>query len=53
MKKKILVVGGGFRGIVVADKLRKSNNVDLVEKLPYNGGIVYSEKWNGFYLDKG
>ena len=53
MKKKILVVGGGFRGIVVADKLRKSNNVDLVEKLPYIGGILYSEKWNGFYLDKG
>jgi len=53
MKKKILVVGGGFRGIVVADKLRKSNKVNLVEKLPYIGGILYSEKWNGFYLDKG
>lgn len=52
-KKKILVIGGGFRGIVVADKLRKSNKVDLVEKLPYLGGILYSEKWNGFYLDKG
>ena len=53
MKKKILVAGGGFRGIVVADKLRKSNKVNLVEKLPYIGGILYSEKWNGFYLDKG
>ena len=53
IKKKILVVGGGFRGIVIADKLKKSNNVDLVEKLPYLGGILYSEKWNGFYLDKG
>ena len=52
-KKKILVVGGGFRGIAVADKLRKSNKVDLIEKLPYLGGILYSEKWNGFYLDKG
>jgi len=53
IKKKILVVGGGFRGIVIADKLKKSNNVDLVEKLPYLGGILYSEKWNEFYLDKG
>ena len=51
--KKILVVGGGFRGIVVADKLKKSNHVDLVEKLPYIGGVLFSEKWNGFYIDKG
>ena len=36
-KKKILIVGGGFRGIVAADKLRKSYDVDLIEKLPYVG----------------
>lgn len=53
IKKNILVVGGGFRGIVIADKLKKSNNVDLIEKLPFIGGILYSEEWNGFFIDKG
>ena len=31
MKKKILVVGGGFRGIVVADKLRKAASLNAVQ----------------------
>jgi len=51
--KKILVVGGGFRGIVISDRLSKTNNVDLIEKFPYIGGVLFSEKWNGFYIDKG
>jgi len=52
-KKNFLVVGGGFRGIVIADKLRKSHNVDLIEKLPFIGGVLFSEEWNGFFIDKG
>lgn len=51
--KKIIVVGGGFRGIVITEKLRKNNKVDLIEKLPYIGGVLFSEEWNGFYIDKG
>lgn len=51
--KKIIVVGGGFRGIVIANKLSKNNQVELVEKLPYIGGVLFSEEWNGFYIDKG
>ena len=51
--KKIIVIGGGFRGIAVADMLRKNNEVDLIERLPYIGGVLFSEKWNGFYIDKG
>jgi len=53
INKKILVVGGGFRGIVTANTLKKSNEVDLIEKLPYIGGVLFSEEWNGFHIDKG
>ena len=51
--KKILVIGGGLRGIIISDRLSKNYKVDLIEKLPYIGGILFSENWNGFYLDKG
>ena len=51
--KKILVVGGGLRGIIISDRLSKNYKVDLIEKLPHIGGILFSENWNGFYLDKG
>ena len=53
IKKKILVVGGGFRGILTANKLKENNSIDLIEKLPYIGGVLFSEKWNGFHIDKG
>ena len=52
--KKILVVGGGFRGIAITDKLIKKNfKITLIEKSPFLGGVLFSEKWNGFYIDKG
>ena len=53
IKKKILVVGGGFRGILAANNLQKKYSVDLIEKSPYLGGVLFSEKWNDFYIDKG
>ena len=53
IKKKILVVGGGFRGILTANQLKENNSIDLIEKSSYIGGVLFSEKWNGFYLDKG
>jgi protoporphyrinogen oxidase len=53
IKKKILIVGGGFRGILTANQLKENNSIDLIEKSSYIGGVLFSEKWNGFYLDKG
>ena len=41
--KKILVVGGGFRGIVISDRLSKTNNVDLIEKFHYIGGVLFQK----------
>ena len=32
IKKKILVVGGGFRGILTANQLKENNSIDLIEK---------------------
>ena len=52
--KRWLIVGGGFRGIVAAHHLRKAgHSVTLVERLPFLGGVLHSDEWNGVYLDKG
>ena len=52
--KKILIVGGGFRGIAIANKLlNHKNEITLIEKAPFLGGVLFSEKWNNFYIDKG
>lgn len=49
----ILIVGGGFRGIIISDFLKKENTIDLIESSNFVGGVLYSEEWNGFYIDKG
>ena len=52
--KRWAVIGGGFRGIIGAHFLAKAGcAVTLVERAPYLGGVMYSDEWNGFYLDKG
>ena len=52
--KRWIVVGGGFRGIVGAHFLAKAGcAVTLVEQAGYMGGVLYSQEWEGLYLDKG
>ena len=47
-------MGGGFRGIVGAHFLAKAGcTVTLVERAAYLGGVLYSQEWDGLYLDKG
>lgn len=51
---KVLVVGGGFRGILASYFLtRAGHDVTLSERAPFLGGVLHSEEWEGFYLDKG
>ena len=53
-KPSWLVVGGGFKGIMSAHYLLKAGmDVRLVEAAPFLGGVLYSEAWQGLYLDKG
>lgn len=52
--KRWAVIGGGFRGIIGAHFLAKSGcQVTLVEGAPFLGGVLYSQEWNGLYLDNG
>lgn len=51
---KVLVVGGGFRGIVASYFLaRAGHDVTLSERGPFLGGVLHGEEWDGFFLDKG
>lgn len=54
MKKKVLVVGAGFRGF--CDSLQLINaghTVHLIDSAPFFGGISYSLKFKEFFVDKG
>lgn len=52
--EQILIVGGGFRGIVASYFLTRAGcKVTLVESAPFLGGVMHSSEWNGFHLDKG
>jgi len=52
--EKTLIVGGGFRGIVAGHYLSAADHqVTLIEGAPFLGGVMRSESWNGFQLDKG
>jgi protoporphyrinogen oxidase len=54
MKPKIVVVGGGFKGIVAA-KYLADHDVDtvLIEQGRNLGGVHFSIPWDGFQLDLG
>ncbi len=53
-EEKTLIVGGGFRGIVAGHYLSSAGHqVTLIEGAPFLGGVMHSESWNGFQLDKG
>lgn len=52
--KSVIVVGGGFKGIMGAYLMRQRGyEVTLVERSAVLGGIMYSAKWNDFYVDNG
>lgn len=52
--KPVAVVGGGFKGIVVAKLLADmGKKVVLVEQAKNLGGIMFSIPWDGFQLDLG
>lgn len=55
MKKKVMIVGSGFRGF--CDALHLMDNPDLelqiVDSAPFFGGVMYSLDIEGFAVDKG
>jgi protoporphyrinogen oxidase len=54
MKPSIVVVGGGFKGIVAAKYLSDQGaEVTLIEQGKKLGGIHFSIPWDGFQLDLG
>jgi protoporphyrinogen oxidase len=55
MGKTYVIAGAGFRGFCDAVQLLKQpgSTVHIVEPAPFFGGIAYSRKVKGFYVDKG
>ena len=54
MKKKIIVIGGGFGGLAVANRLAaKGHDVQIFEKRDKLGGRGYQYHINGFKFDGG
>lgn len=54
MKKKIIVIGGGFGGLAAANRLAaKGHEVHLFEKRDKLGGRGYQYEINGFKFDGG
>lgn len=54
MAEQILVVGAGFRGILASYLFAKAGHrVTLTDRAPVVGGVMRSQEWNGFHLDKG
>lgn len=55
MKKRVMIVGSGFRGF--CDALHLMENPDLeiqiVDSAPFFGGVMYSLNIEGFAVDKG
>ena len=51
---KWIVAGGGFQGVVAASALAKAGNqVALVERAPFLGGVLYPAEHDGLFLDNG
>lgn len=44
-KKKIIILGGGLTGLAAADKLILHNNITIIEKEPFLGGLAGSFKY--------
>lgn len=55
MKKKVMIVGSGFRGFCDALHLMKNPDLDIqiVDSSPFFGGVMYSLNIEGFAVDKG
>jgi phytoene desaturase len=54
MKKKIVVIGGGFGGLAAANRLAaKGHDVTLIDKRDKPGGRGYQYEINGFKFDGG
>ncbi len=54
--KKIAIIGGGISGLTLAYRLHQkktSDDIHLFEKSKDLGGIIQTEKRNGFVLEKG
>ena len=50
----MLVCGGGFRGMLVAERLASTGKkVALIESSPRLGGVLNSIPWEGYHLDIG
>lgn len=55
MKKRVMIVGSGFRGFCDALHLMKNPDLDIqiVDSAPFFGGVMYSLTIEGFAVDKG
>jgi len=54
MSRSVLVVGGGFKGMISAYLLREQGfEVTLLEKAPFLGGIMHSRNWKDYIVDNG
>lgn len=49
---KIVIIGSGLAGLAAAHKLCNSNDVIIVEKDGYLGGMASSYKINDYYIEK-
>jgi protoporphyrinogen oxidase len=49
-KKKIIILGGGLTGLAAADKLIIHNNVTIIEKETFLGGLAGSFKYKDKYV---
>ncbi len=53
-KKHWIILGSGFRGIIASYLLAKQGcKVTLIDRSKKIGGVLHSEEWKGFFLDKG
>lgn len=54
MSRSVLIVGGGFKGMISAYLLREQGfEVTLLEKAPFLGGIMHSRHWKDYVVDNG
>ncbi|QJF52872.1 NAD(P)-binding protein [Roseobacter ponti] len=55
MKKRVMIVGSGFRGFCDALHLMKNPDLEIhiVDSAPFFGGVMHSLDINGFSVDKG
>ena len=53
-EKKIIIIGGGFKGLIAALKLsNKGHNVNIIEASKNIGGYLNSPLWNKITIDLG